>query len=366
MAIFLPCHKSINAEGVAQLYFNHVFPRFGVPSKVITDRDPRFTSQFMRELCTQLRIEQNMSTAYHPRTDGQSKRTNQWLEQYLRFWVNHHQDNWRQLLPMAEYAHNSWRNETTKTTPYQTLMGYNPVADWRPINASVPAPMTRLEHWTRARQVAYVQMKAAQERWAKARTEGRRFQKGDLVWLEGRNLKTDQPTSKLAAKRYGPFPVAQVLSPVTYQLTLPEQWKIHPVFHVDLLTPYKEMAFHGTNYTRPPPDLINDEEEYEVEQILDSRVRGCNRKVQYLVKWVGYPDSDNQWLDADQLTADCYGYAYANDDRGFVTCWLSHGRLRVVIVFSQLYVVLLSDSSSGASRVTTVLGDRKRSRISSI
>ena len=98
--------------------------------------------------------------------------------------------------------------------------------------------------------------------------------------------------------------MAQALSPVTYRLTLPEQWKIHPVFHVDLLTPYKETTFHGSNYTKPPPDLINDEEEYEVEQILDSRVRGRSRKVQYLVKWIGYPSSDNQWLDAEQLTAD--------------------------------------------------------------
>src|SRR6201996_7558434 len=258
----------------------------------------------MNGLCKQLRIEQNTSTAYHPRTDGQSERTNQWLEQYLQFWVNHHQDNWRQLLPMAEYAHNSWRNETTKTTPYQMLMGYNPAADWRPTNATVLAPVTCLEQWTKARQIAYVQMKTAQERWARAKKEGRTFHQGDLVWLEGRNLKIDQPTSKLATKQYGPFPVAQVLSLVTYRLMLPEQWKIHPVFHVDLLTPYKETTFHGTNYTRPPPDLINKEEEYEVEQILDSRVRGRNRKVQYLVKWVGYPDSDNQWLDAEQLTAD--------------------------------------------------------------
>ena len=249
-------------------------------------------------------IDQNVSTAYHPRTDGQSERTNQWLEQYLRFWVNHHQDNWRQLLPMAEYAHNSWRSETTKTSPYQTLMGYNPAANWQPTNSSVPAPVTHPEQWTKARQTAYVQMKAAQERWARAKKEGRKFQKDDLVWLEGCNLKTDQPTSKLAAKRYGPFVVAQVLSPVTYQLTLPDQWKIHPVFHVDLLTPYKETTFHSNNYTRPPPDLINNEEEYEVEKILDSRVRGRKRQIQYLVKWVGYPDSDNQWLNVDQLTAD--------------------------------------------------------------
>src|ERR1700761_6507326 len=98
---------------------------------------------------------------------------------------------------MAEYAHNSWRNETTKTMPYQTLMGYNPTADWRPINATVPAPVTCLEQWTKARQTAYVQMKATQERWARAKREGRMFQQGDLVWLEGRNLKIDQPTANV-------------------------------------------------------------------------------------------------------------------------------------------------------------------------
>ena len=175
MAIFLPCHETIDAEGVAQLYFCHVFPRFGVPSRVITDRDPRFMSQFMTELCAQLRIEQNMSTAYHPQTDGQSERTNQWLEQYLRFWVNHHQDDWYYFLPMAKFAHNSWCNETTKTTPYQTLMGYNPVADGRPINATVPAPVTRLEQWKTARETAYAQMRKAQEHWAQAKKEGRKF-----------------------------------------------------------------------------------------------------------------------------------------------------------------------------------------------
>jgi len=68
------------------------------------------------------------------------------------------------------------------------------------------------------------------------------------------------------------------------------------VFHVDLLTPYKETATHGINYTRPPPDLINGEEEYEVEHIINLRQFGCGRQVQYLVKWKGYPDSDNKWV----------------------------------------------------------------------
>ncbi len=83
---------------------------------------------------------------------------------------------------------------------------------------------------------------------------------------------------------------------MTYQLQLPDQWQIHPVFHVDLLTPYKETATYGSNYTRPPPDLINGEEEYEVERVIDSRQFGRGRQVQYLVKWKGYPNSDNQWL----------------------------------------------------------------------
>jgi hypothetical protein len=124
------------------------------------------------------------------------------------------------------------------------------------------------------------------------------------VWLEGHNLPTEQPTAKLAPKCHGPFPIKKVLSPITYQLTLPSTWKIHDVFHVDLLTPYIETDFHGPNYMRPPPDLINKEEEYEVEQVLSSRRHGRGRKVQYLVKWKGYPDSDNEWVNWDNMHAE--------------------------------------------------------------
>ena len=127
------------------------------------------------------------------------------------------------------------------------------------------------------------------------------YQVGDQVWLDGHNIKTYQPTAKLAAKRHGPFPIQRVLSLIDYQMTLPDQWKIHNVFHVDLLTPYREMEFHGPNYNWLPPDLVGGEEQYKVEQILDEHIYGRWKKKQYLVKWKGYPDLDNQWLDAKDM-----------------------------------------------------------------
>jgi hypothetical protein len=130
------------------------------------------------------------------------------------------------------------------------------------------------------------------------------FKIGEKVWLEGHNHQTEQPTVKLAPKHHRPFLIKKVLSPITYQLILPLTWKIHDVFHVDLLTPYVETDFHGPNYTRPPPDLINEEEEYEVEQVLSSRHHGRGHKIQYLVKWKGYPDSDNEWVDWENMHAD--------------------------------------------------------------
>jgi hypothetical protein len=87
-------------------------------------------------------------------------------------------------------------------------------------------------------------------------------------------------------------------------LALPTQWSIHPVFHINLLTPYRETITHGPNYQRPLPDLVDGEEEYSVEKILDSRKFGRRRRLQYLVKWEGYPDSDNMWVDKDDVFAD--------------------------------------------------------------
>jgi Chromo (CHRromatin Organisation MOdifier) domain len=124
--------------------------------------------------------------------------------------------------------------------------------------------------------------------------------------LEGKNLHTSHPFPKLAPKRYGPFLVEQVINPVVFKLKLPEQWKqkrLHPVFHASLLSPYKEMEEHGANFLEPPLDVIEGEEEYEVEQVLDSRRVGRKKHLQYLLKWKGYSEAHNSWEPADQVHA---------------------------------------------------------------
>jgi len=117
---------------------------------------------------------------------------------------------------------------------------------------------------------------------------------GDKVWLSANHLLMHFPSKKLVAKCHGPFTIFKVLSPITYCLELPSSWRIHLVFHVIELSPYKETEVHGPNFPEPPPDLIDREAEYEIEAIVaHKKVRG---KFQYLISWKGYASLENSWL----------------------------------------------------------------------
>ena len=111
------------------------------------------------------------------------------------------------------------------------------------------------------------QVQKVVEQWIKQWTPA--FKKGQEVWLESMNLRLPYPTRKLSPKCKGPFCIMKVLGPVTYELELPDSWKIHPVFHAGLLSPYMETKEHGKNYMRPPPDVIEGKDNYEVEAILE-------------------------------------------------------------------------------------------------
>ncbi len=125
-AIFIPCNETITAEGVVELMIKHVFPHYSFPHQVISDRDTHFMSLFMKHFYQKTGTKQNVSTAYHPQMDGQSERSNQWLEQYLHHICNLQQDNWADALPLAQFAHNAWPNTTTKETPFSLIMGWTP------------------------------------------------------------------------------------------------------------------------------------------------------------------------------------------------------------------------------------------------
>jgi hypothetical protein len=182
-------------------------------------------------------------------------------------------------------------------------MGFNPRADWIHATSPIPRVTLHLEQLKEARDQVQSFMIKAQQSWVKHR-DIPKYKEGDLVWLEGKNLHINQPTAKLAPRRHGPFKVIQVMSAINYCLELPTQWSIHPVFHIDLLTPYRETIMHGPNFTWPAPELIDGEEAYSVEKILDSQQFGRRWCLQYLVKWEGYLDLDNMWVDKDDVSAD--------------------------------------------------------------
>jgi hypothetical protein len=116
-AVFLPCITTITRLGIAQLYMDHVYKWFGLPTKVISNRDPRFMSHFGKSLAQQLKINQNLSSAFHPQTDGISERKNQWVEQYLRLVTSTSPKDWTHWLAIATAVHNNQKNETTGLSP---------------------------------------------------------------------------------------------------------------------------------------------------------------------------------------------------------------------------------------------------------
>ena len=143
-------------------------------------------------------------------------------------------------------------------------------------------------------------MQHVQESWVKP-TNCKPYQKGDQVWLEGTNLHTTHPTQKLGPKRYRPFKVQEVVGHTNFRLELPSHWKIHDVFYTKLLHSYKETKEHGENFTEPPPDLIDGEPEWKVEQILDIRTRRLGK--QYLIRWKGYSSAHDSWEPWENINA---------------------------------------------------------------
>ncbi|MBW0530372.1 hypothetical protein O181_070087 [Austropuccinia psidii MF-1] len=225
MAIFIPAYGTITSLDLAQIFINHVLSKHDLPASIVSDRGSLFVSSFWTQLCQKLKRSRDLSTAFHPETDGQIERVNQILEQYLR------------------------RNPSFYS-----------------IHISQDSSAGKL-----SKKLKPVQQVVKEE----LESEISRFKK---------NIKTTRPTKKLSERWLRPFEALKKIGSHEYHLKLPQQWKsVHPVFHVSLLEPVKQSTIPNLYQLPPPQAIVKEQEEWEVAQALHSKLK--RGKLWYLVEW---------------------------------------------------------------------------------
>ena len=291
----VPCTTTITAEGLSELFIHNVFRLHGLPDTIISDRGTQFASDFWTHLCHCLGIDRRLSTAFHPQTDGQTERVNASMEEYLRGYVNYQQDDWVQLLPLAEFTANNQLSSATDASPFFATAGYNPRISFElDIRTDNPTEVRAQEAATRLSEIheflrdhmSYTQARYVENADAH-RLPAPAYQPGDLVWLDTRNMRTIRPSRKLDNKNAGPFPVIRQVGTRAYELDLPVDMRLSTrVFHTSLLELARRDPLPGQQNSPPPPVIVRDHQEWMVQEIVDSRWHYGT--LQYRVRWLGY------------------------------------------------------------------------------
>ena len=305
MCHFVPCRTTTNTPDLANLFLHHVWKHQGLPQDLVSNRDPQFASDFWQQLCTRRGITSRLSTDFRPETDGQTERANQTMEQYLHAFASHQQDDWSDWLPMAEFAANNEQSETTQITPFFAHTGHPPQCSFDlSLPTRWPENIEDLETVTKLNEIhklVRAEIRYAQERQQEVADESRvpapTYQPGDKVWLNARNITTRRPSVKLDHKRLGPFLVTALVGKYTCRLELPTTMKIHNIFHACLLEPAASDPFPGQIIPPAPPVDVDGEEEWDVTDVLDSRM--FRQQLQYLIKWTGY--NNPTWEPAESV-----------------------------------------------------------------
>jgi len=289
-AHFIPTHMTVTAEGAAQLFLHQVWKLHGLSKYVVLDHGPQFIARFTRELYRLLGIKLASSTAWHPQTDRQMECVNQELDQYLQLFVNKQQDDWYDLLPMAEFQHNNHIHSTTQQPPFLLDTGRIPHMGFEPQQNH--SDLETVNEFTKMMRMAIEEAKSVickaqddmKRYYNRRRTLALVFKPGNKVFLDASDICTTCPSQKLSHRRLGPFVVEQQIGPIAYHLRLPHGMKqLHPVFNVVKLTPALDNPItECTTEDHPLPIVIDGEAEWEVEEILDSRWHW--RRFQYLIK----------------------------------------------------------------------------------
>jgi hypothetical protein len=239
MAHLTPCKKTCTSEQVARLIVRDVFRLHGVPKSVVSDRDPRFTSDMWKAFWKQLGTTLSMSTADHPQTDGQTEVVNRSINWMFRTVLESPGPAWDELVPLLEFAHNSMAVRTTGTSPFEVVYGRAPTL---PATMAVPGPQleaTAMTEQLDTIRAKLLQTQALMELHPSSTHSVLTFSVGDQVLVAATRVHGGPPQRTSKAKWQelwrGPFTVSEVLSPNVYKLDMPDWFMGHPVFKVEYL-----------------------------------------------------------------------------------------------------------------------------------
>jgi len=279
MVHFIASIEKTSTEGLAKLFRDQVWRLHSLPESIISDRGVQFAAGMMKELNNLLGIQTKLSTAYHPQTDGQTERINQELEQYLRVFIDHRQEQWPDWLGTAEFAYNNKIHTATKNSPFKVNYRQDPRMGFEGRRkGKYEAAGKFVEKMRKIQKEAKVALGKAQEEMKKftdrKRGKGEEYRVGDLVLLSTKDLKWQMKgrrSEKLMEHFVGPYKIKGIVSSNAIELELPRTIKIHPVVNVSRVRLYKPQV-EGQKKTPPKPVIIEGEEEFEVEKNLNKRV----------------------------------------------------------------------------------------------
>jgi len=240
MVHFIPTTEKTLAEGLARLFRDNVWKLHGLPESIISDRGPQFMAGLMRELNQILGIESKMSMAFHPQTDGQTERVNQELEQYLRMFIDHQQEQWPDWLGMAEFTYNNKAHSSTKTLLFKANYGQDPRIGFEVRKKGkykeVEKFVVKMKEIQEEAKAALGKVQEEMKKYAdRKRAEVNEHKVGDLVMLSTKDLKyqmTGRRTEKLMERFVGPYKIKKIILLNAVELELPSTVKIHLVVNV--------------------------------------------------------------------------------------------------------------------------------------
>ena len=309
---YVASQTTISAEQFAVVFVDTIFKHHGLPLEIVSDRDARFISKFWSEVTRMLGVQRCMSTAFHPRTDGQTERANRTLEEALRAYVSTDQSDWDSHLPLVEFAVNNSHHVSIGTTPFLMDYGQSPLVPGSVELTKVnPSAKAFVGNWGKRVSQAKNCMRIAQERASSVfnrKVEAVSFACGDKVLLATKNLvfkglKFGERAKKLLPKYVGPFTILERVGLVAYKLELPPRVNVHPVFHVNLLKEWKSDGSIRPNLAEL--ELVGGEAHFELESFVNSRMGGSKKAFRmYLVRWKGYDPSYDEWVYEDDLLED--------------------------------------------------------------